>query len=126
MVVSKITIITCRLNTVSSATPWNYFLYRHVMNIVNRHSNVKVIHGLISAGLNQEHTKLILMFPLYESIEGNEYGITTNLSLILFKQFVKHETDESYLERIVPKEMQADIIKKCNYSVKYVIFFSFL
>ena len=53
-----------------SATHLNYFLYRNVMNVVKfkRHSKVKVIQGLISAGIKPEHIKLILMlFPLYVS-----------------------------------------------------------
>ena len=35
---------------------------------------------------------------------------------ILFKQFVRHETDESYLQLIVPKEMRTDIMTQMHAS----------
>ena len=37
------------------------------MKVVNKHSRVKVIQGLMSARLKQEHTELSLMSKLYTS-----------------------------------------------------------
>ena len=50
------------------------------MNVINRHSKVKVIQGLISADHKQDHVKLILMFPLYESCDRRVRIEHVNLS----------------------------------------------